>query len=248
MPTPLPVIEILRDTLQFVWEKKAHLLRALAVPVVIMIAVAYLFNFADDNPLQWVEAFFSMAIYVLFAVTCHRLALLGDQGVPQYGLLKWTQRETRFYGWGLLLMILFLVPFWILNLIVANFFIPTSATQLEEFDLPRIWFLFYLSSLPLIYSISRLTVVYPATALERQVNLKWAWNLTRDNGWRLTLVVGMPPIIFTYAETLLLREQITSAEEFIVMLFRFVLLAVEIVALSFSYKHLTSQEEQVSHV
>ena len=69
--------------------------------------------------------------------------------------------------------------------------------------------------------------------------MKWAWNLSKNNGWRLTFVIGLLPWVSYFLVGFLLRENATWVEEFIVLLISFIFLAVEIVALSFSYKHLT---------
>jgi hypothetical protein len=49
MPTPLPVIGIIRDAVQFVWDKRARMLRALAVLMVILLVVEHAVTLANDN-------------------------------------------------------------------------------------------------------------------------------------------------------------------------------------------------------
>ncbi len=55
-------------------------------------------------------------------------------------------------------------------------------------------------------------------------------------------VVGVLPWVFSFFEEFLLREKVTLVEELNVLLIGLILLAVEIVALSFSYKHLAATQ------
>lgn len=118
MPTPLPVIETIRDAFQFVWDKRARMVRALMIPAIAIFILEYFpystseLSESDDTHIynqavySWLYFLVYMAPYILFAITCHRLALIGDQGVPNYGLLKWTQRETRYLGWSFVITII----------------------------------------------------------------------------------------------------------------------------------------------
>lgn len=214
------------------------MLYALAVPLALMIVLDKLLSLSNLEQLKWPIEIISMAIYVLFAITCHRLVLIGDQSVPKYGLLKWTQRETQFFGWCLVLMLAFIVPWLIFFMFFFNSFLLAPAMGLVESDSGRIMIV-SLSFLPSLYIVSRLGVLYPATAVERPADMKWAWNLSKNNGWRLTFVIGLLPWVSYFLVGFLLRENATWVEEFIVLLISFIFLAVEIVALSFSYKHLT---------
>lgn len=58
----------------------------------------------------------------------------------------------------------------------------------------------------------------------------------------LTLIVGVLPWILYYLVNLLLRDNATFVEYGVVRIIGFFLLAVEVVALSFSYKHLVGSE------
>jgi hypothetical protein len=102
----------------------------------------------------------------------------------------------------------------------------------------------YLAYIPILYIFSKLSVLYPATALDQPMTAKWAWQLTDHNGWRLTIIVGLLPWILYFIVKLLFRENSTFVEHIIFRLMGFALLAVEIVTLSYAYKYLT---EQVTH-
>jgi hypothetical protein len=239
---PLPVIRIICDAFLFVWDKRVRMLRALAIPVALLFVVGHTFTFADDDPWKWAQMFVQTALYILFAITCHRLALIGDEGVPNYGLRTWTPREWRYLGWSVVIMMIWMLYFFVISSMIASKLISeveagTRVESVESFG-PLVW----LAGVPILYIFTRLSVLYPAIALDQQPTAQWVWRLTADNGWRLTIVVGLLPWVLYFLAGLLLRENATLVENIIVELIGFILLAVEVVALSFSYKHLAKSE------
>jgi len=90
-----------------VWQKRFMLFRALIATALAMAALDVAMRHGSKGVggvslvillvfLYWILVW---AVYTLFAVTCHRIVLLGETSVPKYGLLSWTSRETRFFGW-----------------------------------------------------------------------------------------------------------------------------------------------------
>ena len=241
MPTPLPVIEIIRDTFQFVWDKRTRMLRALLIPAVLMLVAEQAFTFANDDPLKWAQVIIVMAIYILFAITCHRLALMGDQGVPDYGLRTWTQREWRYLGWSIVLISIWVFLFFVVNSLLVSIVtrLMKAGVEIETIQPfePFVW----LACTPILYLFSRFSVLYPAISLDQSVSAVSAWRLTAHNGWRVAMAVCLLPWVLFFLLSYLLRENATHVEIIIHKLLELILLAVEIVALSFSYKHLTKQ-------
>jgi hypothetical protein len=239
---PLPVIRIIRDAFLFVWDRRTRLLYALAVPVALLLVVDHTFTFANDNPLKFLQAFFQMAIYILFAITCHRVALIGDEGVPSFGLRRWTLREWRYLGWSVIILVVWLLFSFVVNSFYVSMIVSKveAGASAETYQSYKYWLTpFYI---PIFYILARLSVLWPAIALDEQVGAQWAWRLTVHNGWRLTVVVSLLPWVLYFAVNLLLRENATLVESIILKLLGFTLLAVEVVALSFSYKHLAKAE------
>ena len=243
MPTPLSVSKIISGAFWFVWVMKWRMLRALIIPataIFILKFSPYLINWVFSSASLWDNALFrsvdviiQTAFYILFAITCHRLALIGNQSVPEYGMLSWTKRESNFLIWLFVVSIAGGITYQVISLPLLNIS-EASENNLGES--------YYLAYIPTLYILSRLSLLYPATAVDRQVDLRWAWRLSKNNGWRLTIVVGFLPMFFVYLTDFLLRENATWIEYMIFQILGFIILAVEIVALSFSYKHLTESQ------
>ncbi len=174
----------------------------------------------------------------MFAVTCHRLVLLDAASVASRSVPRWSWRETRFFYW--------LVGIWlicwgagiaamtlILNLAIMAMGPPSDGWFSEAQ---------YLASVPACYLFARLSPIFPATAIDRTVDLKWAWKLTQGNGWRLFLVVAVLPWLISAVVGLLYRGNATAVETVILTSLGSALFAVEIAALSLSYRELTQEE------
>jgi hypothetical protein len=239
---PLPVIRIIGDAFLFVWNKRTRFLFALAVPVVLLLIVDRAVTLENNDPLKFVQAFFQMAIYILFAITCHRIALMGDEAVPHFGLRRWTLRESRYLGWSVIIFVIWLL----FSFVVNSFYVSMVVSQVEAGARPETYqsYKYWLAPfyIPVLYILSRLSVLCPAIALDQKVDAQWVWRLTVHNGWRLTLVVSLLPWVLYFVLNLLLRENASLTETIIVQLLGFIVLAVEVVALSFSYQHLAQAE------
>jgi hypothetical protein len=258
MDTPIPVLRIILDSIQFVWNKKSRMLRALLIPsaaIFILQSSTQLTHLISSDPgfsghalFGWFSFLIQAALYALFAITCHRLALIGNDSVPDYGLLTWTKREWRYLGWFFVIMILFMLYSFVINSLHISIITSDveAGASVDSFRTTRI--LLNLLYIPLLYILCRLSVLYPAIALDQPVTAQWAWRLTVHNGWGLTLIVAVLPGALYFLGNFLSRENATFVESIILSLIGFILLAVEIVALSFSYKHLTANKEPVPRI
>lgn len=185
------------------------------------------------------------AAHILFAITCHRVVLIGDTGVPEYGMFSWTRREWWFLAYLILLPFVYLLTSALILMahgLLMEFDIEIKSFQIISWKLDGFLLLAFILALPSVYIFSRLSLLYPATAVDRDVDVDWAWKITKNNGWRLIVIIVLLPLAFAFSRILFLREGATWIEDVIGLLLGLILLAVEIVALSLSYKHLTENE------
>lgn len=254
IPAPLPVIRIILDTLQFVWDKRLRMLRALFIPATAALLLTF-FPFLTHlisqtvNPpfyrellFGWLYFLIQLAPYTLFAITCHRLVLIDDPGVPKYGLLKWTKRESQFLAWFVIIIIICALLSGVINSFFLSIIISDVEAGASEETIQSTRPLTYLINISILYIFARLSVLYPAIALDHPVSAQWAWRLTAHNGWRLLLVVGLLPWVVYFLATLFIGETVTIIDYMVFMFAWIILLAVQIVALSFTYQHLTETE------
>jgi hypothetical protein len=224
------------------WNRKAFA-RALAVPLAATAALSLASQyFSRDVPTfaTWLLVALSVVVFCLFAVICHRLVLLDPTSEARSMTPRWSYRETRFF--------LLMIAVWFIGvavlLIVSTVLMNVPDTWLNSLPGPgrrRSWISF-VAVLPVLYVVARLSLIFPATAVDRRVNLLWSWRLTQNNGWRLFLVVAVLPWAVSQAVDLFHRSDATALETLALALIGSATFAVEVAALSLSYRELTKDE------
>lgn len=240
----LPLKIIIPNAFLIPWHKRGRLFRALFLPSLLMIGASTVDKFINTHPLYFLASLIiSIFIPIIIAVTCHRIVLAGDESVPQYGLLHWSKRETRFLGWsfgiGLISVSTALIPIIILGVIDKSFIEQESFNYLV---------IMCILMIPGVYIGTRLSLLLPATALDYRHNMSWSWNQSRENGWRLLLIVGVLPIAFFIIQTAVIREDATLFETGLSKLIGVFFLIIEIVALSLSYQALVTEGSEPAKV
>jgi hypothetical protein len=223
------------------WHRRAFA-RALALPVVSLATFTTAwYHVAREVPayLGWAACFVWGLLFVWFAVTCHRLVLLDAASVASRRAPRWSRRETRFLFWLVGAWLACLGVFLVAATVMANVVLWASPSR--PGDTPLDW-VGTAGRVPAYYVLARLSLVFPATAIDRDVDFKWAWRLTRGQGWRMFIVVAILPWLISEAVALLWRSEATAVETAALALIGTALFAVEIAALSLSYRELTKDE------
>lgn len=223
------------------WHRRAFV-RALALPLGLIVG-HWLFWYYVAVPnlpqsLLWLAYFVYGLLFTLFAVTCHRLVLLDAEAIARHWLPRWGWRETRFLSWIVGLYAIAFLASWMLLLVGANLWHWVLG------DLSAwVGWIQWIMKMPMLYVLGRLCLVFPATALERRPTLRWSWNLTRGQGWRMMVVVGGLPFALSVLVELLYRDGATTAEWLALGVVTVALFAVEIAAVSLSYRELIRNED-----
>jgi hypothetical protein len=107
-------------------------------------------------------------------------------------------------------------------------------------------------TLPGAYLCARLSMLLPATAVDKRQDMGWAWALTKGNGWRLVALLWLLPFAYAY----LMPEWDTVETPIIYLLAHIVVSATtafEVTLLSAAFKILGGQffeappQEQIQH-
>ena len=245
MKNRLDVAKVVYGAFLVPWINRQSFARALAIPFGILASLALCSYYLGDHVPQafhWLLYVAYWIVFTLFAVTCHRLVLLDSATIGAEWLPHWSRRQTRFLLWFIAVWLIFGLVIWPLWTVLGNILhrIPGPWQSLpvkEQWD----W-AFRVSLVPAFYIFGRLCVIFPATALDRVVNLRWAWQLTRNNGLRLLLVAGALPGVTSQLVDLMYRDDATIVETIVMTLLGTALFAIEISAVSLSYRQLTKSE------
>ncbi len=240
----LPVIKILAGAFYMPWAYRNALARALVVPAFFgVLFFCFIWLNLGTGYSSW---FMFIAVwlitgllYSLFAVTCHRVILLGVESVPVYGILKITKREMFFIlaVVGLsVLSTLFMAGISIivqLPLNIANLFLDNKLSVSDWF-VENMQDLYYLLQL---FVFSRFGLILPAVAVDQRTSLKWSWRITKGNTVRLMIIMGVSPLAVVLLSYLIPSDYGLPGYAFYALLW-WTLLPIQIAALSLSYREL----------
>jgi hypothetical protein len=229
----LPFLKVIIAALYFAWVNKTELLRAIALPTLVLVVLWSAAIFFQDKLAgggMWLVMLAMGLGFSFFAVTCHRLILV-ESGV-RYRSFKDRPgyRELRFLGW--------VVAIYLIATILSIPFAVAAATLLGETAVAGqgAGWVKEIASIPALYLLARFSLIFPAAAIDNSVSMRWAWQRTRGNGWRITAVVGLFPWLIERANGLLLRADASAVEWMLLAILAYIGLAVGIIALSFTYR------------
>jgi hypothetical protein len=163
----------------------------------------------------------SLMIQTIFAVTTHRMILLGPSHVPTWGIMKWSIRETVFiFHVVALALIIFLC-----TLIMH---IPIIGTLI----------FFVLVFLYLVLLLPRLSLVFPAIAVGDRCSFKNSWFVTKNYHKLMFFSIILIPLIVSIPAILIRNIPYTFL---IVSILTNVTTVVGVASLSLSYKYILKE-------
>lgn len=241
----LDVAKVVYGAFLVPWTNRASFARALGIPVAILATLAlcsYYLRGHVPQAFHWLLYVAYWITFTLLAVTCHRLVLLDAATTGAEWLPRWSRRQTRFLLWFVAMWLIFALIVWPLWTVLGNL-LHRIPGPWQSLPLNEQWqWAFHVSAIPAFYIFGRLCVIFPATALDRAATLRWAWNTTRKNGLRVLLVVGALPWVISWMVDLVYRDEATIVEAIVMTLVGTALFAVEVSAVSLSYRELTKGE------
>jgi hypothetical protein len=189
----------LRDLILLSFWKPYSIKKELALALMRLFMIGIVLDFGSimldlNSFISYLFTFLGTLVYVLIAITCHRMIILGVDSVPKYGFKKWTPRENWFAV--CIFVLYFMVP--LIFFKVFTTLVVTSLTYFFEHSI--VYFLPLLVFVPYIVVLIRLSPIFPHIALGN-MNIgifKWSWNISKGKTGRLfILLIFMPFIIFS---------------------------------------------------
>ena len=180
------------------WGLRRELLRAIAVPSIAFLALtAAMPVITWPSPLvAFVWGMTEALILAFAALSCHRMMLLGPVSIAKFGVDGHRRRDWKFvagafYVWFALSLLISLTEF-------ALSLLGTNWMQLKALGGIEATFIGIAISQPALYVVSRQSLLLPAIAVDMPTG--GGWRLSRNNGWRLTLLVGGLPWLINACE------------------------------------------------
>lgn len=150
-------------------------------------------SMVEEEEFEWfyLLALPQILVYTLLAVRVHRIVLAGRDAKQDW--FRWTWRETRFLGWLVLVYLfwtLFFLPIVVGVGVASDFTLVSQGVWWDSLAIT-------LATLPGAYVFVRLAFLLPATAVDQKRNLRWAWELSKGNGWRLVSLLWLLPMFIS---------------------------------------------------
>jgi hypothetical protein len=249
----LPLRKVIGGAFTLAWQNRADFVGPLALPLLAVIACTFAWRQYDfDNADAW---FISVPVAYGFAVSwlaigVHRLVLLEPaMAGPRFDAQS-LRRYAVYVAACLVLWALFVLVGVIVTAAMLTTMQGTYVTAGSEVLLRSAWFATPVAvewvSYPVIVlgvcAMAQICLVLPAIAIDRKADFVAAWRASRGNGWRLALVFGVLPWCLSELTFLLVREGASKIESAAFAVLTTPLVVVEVIALSLSYRELTSPE------
>lgn len=187
-PPPGPVDDLpVKATMKFAYRSVFSNLdgfaRAAFLPLVLSVVLAFpAAALREVPPLAFLFGLVAVAVpYTLFGVAWYRLVLLGPAAAPAL-FPKWQPRHWLFFRYALLIL---LAGQTVVALVASQVLIAMPS----DGEMPQPEPSMMLAALAVLLVLSvillRLSLVFPATAVEETYSLGYAWRHTRGQGLRL---------------------------------------------------------------
>lgn len=181
-----------------------------------------------------------LATLVMAVVGCHRLFIFGPKPDAEYKAFDWTGNEIKYSGWWILIGLMA----GIISIPLMLVLMPFMQANLDTYADTQPLYLLVLGLIyiPVYYVVSRWSLVLPASATDTHgKSLSWAWDLSSNNGWRLTILVSFLPFI-TDLLFGLLPEELPLIVDLIIGFVWVVIGVIEVSLLSLSYSFIRSHQ------
>lgn len=233
-------IALLREAVFAIARIKDALLPAVIVPVAGWLTIRLFVALFETSVTETIAlTLATIPFYVIVATVCHRLILLGDDSLPNRLGFFWSQRETRFIGWMLVLGLLgaaLALPIWFLVIVFP----------IDAFEWGLLTLISYAAMIVGAYADGRFSLVLPATAIGHHLTLSSSWKLTKGRGWRIATALLIPVLtlhLIEYIVFAVLELSTSRIASYIWGVLTFPLVAVEVAIISVAYKWLADSEK-----
>lgn len=257
----LPILATLKAALNDISSNAAQLFKALILPagllvflqvVDVIIFRQYMADFTgsmtNDKGVVQLIAYYSLqtlgvsivqgVFAVIFAVTCHRVILLGGTALPNKAGFYFTTRELKYYGWLILFSIPVVIGIFTLSMLMGSIDPKASSDFRILFEV-----YIYMGVIIGAFITAKFGFVLPSTAVEDGLSFKECRQLTSGNLLPLTIILATPPTAMYIVGLLLgltFQETENIAYEIFTGLGLSVFIVFEVIVLSVSYRIIRS--------
>lgn len=244
----LPVINIIIEAFWVPWKYKLQFFNMLALPMILVVGITSIWSeIAIEN------RSFNLILYLIyvlsisfFAIKCHRFILISHKVKAPSINFSMLKRVIAFFIWLIIVYIVAGITLAVLLTLAMNTFSDGELMKTShQFTDKNFSWLKLVIMLPAGYVLARLSLVFPAIAIDERTSMKWSWKVSQNNGIRMLVLIGALPWILTIFLDLLWRENGTMLEYVILSVLGYIVVAIEIFILSLVFKEFYRKEQLV---
>lgn len=213
----MTLIELFLASTGFILHYRDQLVKALLLPFLIYVCLDVMAFFMTGGLFDLAYFIASLMLESIFAITTHRILLLGPDAVPEWGFRKWTSRETMF-ALNMIFMGLLMLPFLFLALI------PIVGWGL--------------AALAFVFLFPRLSLIFPAIAIEEEFSFKSSWALSQNYHKLMLFAVVLMPLIVIIP---ILLVGLLPNTSIITSILSTLTIVLTVASLSVAYKHISNE-------
>lgn len=235
--TKLPVFQTVRDVWRFIWQERRDLFFLAAPFVVVLSLVNAITSGLTIEPTEvtdtaatlpgiqlliLVQIIVGVVVTTLFSVTWHRRSLVPEESVTVAATLSWSTRHWRFLRALLTLFGIYMAVAILLAIVITGLILPVLLTSDAPAEVGQNPLLFVIALPVLVYCLVRLSLLFPAAAVDERLSVKACWRRTRGNGWRIFsiyVLASIPLFLIISAVSLIFSILLPGAEASITVFF-----------------------------
>ncbi|MFH0784581.1 MAG: hypothetical protein V2B20_21860 [Pseudomonadota bacterium] len=157
-----------------------YLFKSVIIPFCIIVFLELLSSENDNYLKGFISGLIDLLAYCYMVINTHRIIIIGSGSVSNFGIYKPTSREISFLAHFIGMSLLF-TPF------ILTFLIPQLSM---EIILPCLIVM-------IIYVSSRLSLVFPAIAIDAGWSYSDSWLATKDYKLLIFCTIGLIPVFIT---------------------------------------------------
>lgn len=178
----MEIKQILVDAWSILVERKDKLIKVLPLPVVLLAVLGIGHNYQQSVLISFMLLIANILLTSMIAVATHRVILIGSDSIPD-AVPKPDKRVLVFIAYSIGLGLI-LVP-----IALISVFIPMGLL------------LYFLC---MAYIVGRLSLVFPAIAIDAPWRFSDSWNATKEHQTAMFVVVGLLPALFIILDSIFL--------------------------------------------
>ncbi len=191
--------QISKRTFELIFDRKYRLIKALFIPFIILTIIEYFTNEQIEDSIGSANFYLliglSLFITIIMSITIHRILLLDESSIPEWGIFKFGSREVTFIlkaiGLGIVLSIV------AMGLFLIASFISTVLENLIGKEM-AMYLSIILAFLVIVFIgifFSRISLVFPAVAIDKPIEFDEAIDISENYKLLIFITVLVIPTI-----------------------------------------------------